>query len=179
MIHINFSNCQEKIQRYLNIFYKEHKIFEDRYLSEELIVLLNRWSTDKKKRDYYTILDEILFDNPVEKQINFIEYWSETIPKLSNDYHYSDPREEAYQWSSMVRKGEIMVKKAIELKLLNTIAWPELMSAAEDILPEFEINKLVERYDGLVPVWALWHVVKEYTNFIEGRLREMKVENLK
>ena len=26
----------------------------------------------------------------------------------------------------------------------------------------------------LVPVWALWHVVKEYTNFIEGRLREMK-----
>ncbi|MCT7452445.1 MULTISPECIES: hypothetical protein [Enterobacteriaceae] len=74
MIHINFSNCQEKIQRYLNIFYKEHKIFEDRYLSEELNVLLNRWSTDKKKRDYYTILDEILFDIPVEKQINFIEY---------------------------------------------------------------------------------------------------------
>ena len=72
-------------------------------MSEELNVLLNRWSTDKKKRDYYTILDEILFDIPVEKQINFIEYWSETIPKLSNDYHYSDPREKRRisgpQWS--------------------------------------------------------------------------------
>lgn len=140
-------------------------MLDDEYLSEDLLGLLNRWATDKKKRDYYTILDELLSDIPLEEQVRFIERWKDTIPELSNEYYYPDPTEEPYQWSRAVRKGEIIVRKAIDLKLLNMNAWPELMDAAANWLPDYEMNSLIGKYNNMVPIKALWMVVREYIKY--------------
>ncbi|QDX97012.1 hypothetical protein EGD00_07790 [Pectobacterium carotovorum subsp. carotovorum] len=161
MIYVDFN----KSQGFFHEFYKKRQMLDDEYLSEDLLELLNRWVTDKKKRDYYTILDELLSDIPLEEQVRFMEKWKDIIPELSNEYYYPDPTEEPYQWSRAVRKGEIMVRKAIDFKLLNMIAWPELMEAAANWLPDYEIDRLQCKYNGVVPIKALWQVVRGYIKY--------------
>ncbi|EJH7013993.1 hypothetical protein NFT50_003198 [Salmonella enterica] len=165
MVYFDF----KKSQGFFHEFYKKRQMFNDKYLSEELLDLLNRWATDKKKRDYYTIIDELLSDIPLEEQVSFIEKWKDIIPELSNECHYIDPNEEPYLWSRAVRKGEIMVRKAIDLRLLNTTVWPELMSAAKEFLPDNEINSLLAKYDNVFPVKVLWKVIHEYIKYQSHR----------
>lgn len=139
---------KDEYQIFLRLTQKRKDILIKKYQSKDLLELLNQWGIDKKRRDYYIILEELLDTVSLEKQILFLEKWNwnDNLKLISLDYHFSDPSEEPYEWSHSVRIGEIMVGEAIDLSFWNSVPDEELLQAVKKILPKGEVERLIEKY---------------------------------
>lgn len=103
----------DEYQLFLRLIQQRKDVLINKYQNKDILDLLNQWSIDKKRRDYHTILEELLNTVSLENQILFLKKWHENLELISLDYHFSDPSEEPYEWSRSVRIGEIMVNDAI------------------------------------------------------------------
>ncbi|ATF92057.1 hypothetical protein [Cedecea neteri] len=123
---------------YYKIIKPEKDKLKEKYQPFDVLNLLKRYDTDKQKRDYYTILDELLTPVPLSKQIEFINEWKDDIPRLSNDY----PEPDGLWWSRTVRRGEVMIEEAINLHFWYSFVSEEILSLVKDYLPQDKIDKL-------------------------------------
>ncbi|MBB1525567.1 hypothetical protein H4Q82_03525 [Pectobacterium carotovorum subsp. carotovorum] len=123
---------------YYKIIKPEKDKLKEKYQPYDVLDLLKRYDTDRRKRDYYTILDELLTPVPLSKQIEFINEWKDDIPRLSNDY----PEPDGLWWSRTVRRGEVMIEEAINLHFWYSFVSEENLSLVKDNLPQNKIDKL-------------------------------------
>ncbi|MBN3344186.1 hypothetical protein H5A44_17350 [Pectobacterium brasiliense] len=123
---------------------------KEKYQPYDILELLKKYDTDKHKRDYYTILDELLTPVPLSKQIEFINEWKDDIPRLSNDY----PEPDGLKWSRTVRRGEVMIEEAINLHFWYSFVSEENLSLVKDYLPQDKIDKL--KNNGNITHIDLW-----------------------
>lgn len=141
---------------YHKIIKPEKDKLKEKYQPYDVLDLLKRYDTDRRKRDYYTILDELLTPLPLSEQIEFINEWKDDIPRLSNDY----PEPDGLWWSRTVRHGEVMIEKAINLHFWYSFVSEENLSLVKDNLPQnkidtFKNNKNITHID-------LWESLKNY-----------------
>ncbi|MEQ9770962.1 hypothetical protein ABRQ03_08850 [Pectobacterium jejuense] len=135
---------------YYKIIKPEKDKLKEKYQPYDVLDLLKRYDTDKRKRDYYTILDELLTPVPLSKQIEFINEWKDDIPRLSNDY----PEPDGLWWSRTVRRGEVMIEEAISLHFWYSFVSEENLSLVKDNLPQNKIDKL--KNNGNITHIDLW-----------------------
>ena len=142
----------DEYQLFLRLIQQRKDVLINKYQNKDVLELLNQWMIDKKRRDYHAILDELLDTVSLEKQILFLEKWHEKLELISLDYHFSDPSEEPYEWSHSVRIGEIMVNEAIDLSLWDSVPDEELLHSIKKILPEGEVERLIEKYKSTLTI---------------------------
>ncbi|WP_233968958.1 hypothetical protein [Pectobacterium polaris] len=135
---------------YYKIIKPEKDKLKEKYQPYDVLDLLKRYDTDKRKRDYYTILDELLTPVPLSKQIEFINEWKDDIPRLPNDY----PEPDGLWWSRTVRRGEVMIEEAISLHFWYSFVSEENLSLVKDNLPQNKIDKL--KNNGNITHIDLW-----------------------
>ena len=131
---------------FLRLIEQRKDVLINKYQNQDVLELLNQWCIDKKRRDYHSILDELLDTVSLENQILFLKKWHEELELISLDYHFSDPSEEPYEWSRSVRIGEIMVNDAIDLFLWDSAPDDDLLHSIKKILPAGEVERLIEKY---------------------------------
>ncbi|EBN6094407.1 hypothetical protein LZX53_002178 [Salmonella enterica] len=122
---------------YYKIIKPEKDKLKEKYQPYDILDLLKKYDTDKQKRDYYTILDELLTPVPLSKQIEFINEWKDNIPRLSNDY----PEPDGLWWSRTVRRGEFMIEEAINLHFWYSFVSEENLPLVKNYLPQDKIDK--------------------------------------
>lgn len=142
----------DEYQLFLRLIQQRKDVLINKYQNKDILDLLNQWSIDKKRRDYHTILEELLNTVSLENQILFLKKWHENLELISLDYHFSDPYEEPYEWSRSVRIGEIMVNDAIDLSLWDSFPDDDLLHYIKKILPEGEVERLIEKYKSTLTI---------------------------
>lgn len=81
---------------FLRLIEQRKGVLINKYQNQDVLELLNQWCIDKKRRDYHSILDELLDTVSLENQILFLKKWHEELELISLDYHFSDPSEEPF-----------------------------------------------------------------------------------
>mgnify|MGYP003487005425 CR=1 FL=1 len=137
---------------FLRLIEQRKDVLINKYQNQDVLELLNQWCIDKKRRDYHSILDELLDTVSLENQILFLKKWHEELELISLDYHFSDPSEEPYEWSRSVRIGEIMVNDAIDLFLWDSAPDDDLLHSIKKILPAGEVERLIEKYKSTLTI---------------------------
>lgn len=137
---------------FLRLIEQRKGVLINKYQNQDVLELLNQWCIDKKRRDYHSILDELLDTVSLENQILFLKKWHEELELISLDYHFSDPSEEPYEWSRSVRIGEIMVNDAIDLFLWDSAPDDDLLHSIKKILPAGEVERLIEKYKSTLTI---------------------------
>lgn len=144
---------------YYMIIKPEQDRLKEKFQPDDVLNLLNKWETDKEKRDYYTILDTLLDIVPLSKQIEFIEEWKDDIPRLSNDFIEPD----GLWWGRSVRRGEVMVEEAITLHFWYSFVSDKNLLIAQQILPQFEVERLKSKYKDGITYLILWESLCAFT----------------
>ncbi|ELU2251223.1 hypothetical protein SBM93_002212 [Escherichia coli] len=138
---------------YYKIIKPEKDKLKEKYQPYDILDLLKKYDTDKQKRDYYTILDELLTPVPLSKQIEFINEWKDDIPRLSNDY----PEPDGLWWSRTVRRGEFMIEEAINLHFWYSFVSEENLPLVKNYLPQDKIDKF--KNNGNITHIDLWELL--------------------
>lgn len=138
---------------YYKIIKPEKDKLKEKYQPYDILDLLKKYDTDKQKRDYYTILDELLTPVPLSKQIEFINEWKDDIPRLSNDY----PEPDGLWWSRTVRRGEFMIEEAINLHFWYSFVSEENLPLVKNYLPQDKIDKF--KNNGNITHIELWELL--------------------
>ncbi|OAT75816.1 hypothetical protein A9B99_13470 [Mangrovibacter phragmitis] len=138
---------------YYKIIKQEKDKLKEKYQPYDILDLLKKYDTDKQKRDYYTILDELLTPVPLSKQIEFINEWKDDIPRLSNDY----PEPDGLWWSRTVRRGEFMIEEAINLHFWYSFVSEENLPLVKNYLPQDKIDKF--KNNGNITHIDLWELL--------------------
>ncbi|MBA0218799.1 hypothetical protein H4F33_13980 [Pectobacterium brasiliense] len=140
---------------YYKIIKPETDKLKEKYQPYDVLDLLKRYDIDKRKRDYYTILDELLTPVPLSKQIEFIYEWKDDIPRLSNNY----PEPDGLWWSRTVRRGEVMIEEAITLHFWYSFVSEDNLSLVKNELPQHEIERLKSKNNGNITHLDLWESI--------------------
>lgn len=140
---------------YHRIIRPETDKLKSKYQPYDILDLLKRYDGDKQKRDYYTILDELLTPVPLSKQIEFINEWKNDIPRLSNDY----PEPDSLWWSRTVRRGEVMIEEAIDLHIWYSFVSKENLCLVKNELSQHEIERLKSKNGGDITHLELWSLI--------------------
>lgn len=64
---------KNEYQLFLKLIQKRKDVLINKYQNKDVLELLNRWCIDKKRRDYHSILDELLDTVSLENQILFLK----------------------------------------------------------------------------------------------------------
>jgi hypothetical protein len=147
---------------FLRLIKQRKGVLINKYQNQDVLELLNQWCIDKKRRDYHSILDELLDTVSLENQILFLKKWHEELELISLDYHFSDPSEEPYEWSRSVRIGEMMINEAIELSIWDSAPDDDLLHSIKKILPEGEVERLIEKYQSKLTMNILARAIKYF-----------------
>ncbi|EAV3187991.1 hypothetical protein E1B13_23570 [Salmonella enterica subsp. enterica] len=140
---------------YHRVIKQEKEKLKSKYQPYDILDLLKRYDVDKKKRDYYTILDELLDPVPLSKQIEFINEWKNDIPCLSNDY----PEPDGLWWGRTVRHGEVMIEEAIDLHIWYSFVSKENLCLVKNELSQHEIERLKSKNGGDITHLELWGLI--------------------
>ena len=140
---------------YYKIIKPEKDKLKEKYQPYDVLDLLKRHDTDKQKRNYYTILDELLTSVPLSKQIEFINEWKNDIPRLSNDY----PEPDSLWWGRTVRRGEIMIEEAIDLHIWYSFVSKENLCLVKNELSQHEKERLKSKNGGDITHLELWSLI--------------------
>ena len=144
--------CDARNNMYYILIKSEQDKLKEKYQSDDILDLLNKWETDKKKKDYYPILDELLDNVPLSKKIKFFQEWKNDIPRLSKDFHEPD----GLWWGRSVRRGEIMIEEAITLHFWHSFVNDENLLMAQQILPQLEMERLRKKHKNSITYLILW-----------------------